>query len=536
MPVLFGIRPTDTARVSVGAATGVTAEVFDAMHLSAFHGRVLNLGDIGAGDKASLQRVRQREWALFHTSRACPDCLAESGGVWQLWWRLGAAAVCPVHRLMLLTACPGCGMELRQGSVKREVVLSRRQRVDPTRCGNRVTGRLCLYPLVGLPRIAVGHELCAAQIAYLDAAGGRPPPVAGHRVGAVEWGEAFKVVCGLARFAGRNVELPSAVPVPAAAVEAFVADARQHELTPMGSAGGYRSMPRTAALAAALLAFTGDILAADSPDGLREALRPLGRAILVPHPLTRRERPRSWPMPAFLHQALLSVFPVPEASRTRVPADVPAAAGGVGRPMGGGLEFRHVPQVVAIDDYQELIAAWLRTRSALAGRRFAALALARVCGASSWESAGAELQWHDGRAQSVAEQVSRFVVDPRRFWRAIAVLAARLWQRGPIDYDSRRQVLSTLGTVDAAVWAPVFVQHGLELTSTGCRASAVWLWAALTCGEVRDAPGFAHPDWSAVSGKGRLQACRRLSNRLPTALAAELLAFGQAILDSHTVR
>jgi hypothetical protein len=333
-------------------------------------------------------------------------------------------------------------------------VLSRRQRIDPTRCGNRVAGRLCLYPLVTLPRIAVGHELCAAQIAFLDAAGGRPPPVAGHPVGAVEWGEAFKVVCGLARFAGRNVELPSAVPVPAAAVEAFVADARQHELTPMGRAGGYRSMPRTAALAAALLAFTGDILAADSAVGLREALRPVGRAILVPHPLTRRERPRSWPMPAFLRQALLSDFAVPKASRRWVAADVPAAARGVDQPV-GGLEFRHVPQVVAIDDYQELIAAWLRTRSALAGRRFAALALARVCGASSWENAGAALQWHDGRAQSVADQVSGFVVDPRRFWRAVSALAERLWQRGPIDYDSRRQVLSTLNSIDAAVWIPV---------------------------------------------------------------------------------
>jgi hypothetical protein len=79
----------------------VSERIFDAMHLSAYDGTVLDLSGL-ASDKASVQRVRQREWALFNASRACPDCLAESGGIWKLWWRLAGAAVCPAHRRVLM--------------------------------------------------------------------------------------------------------------------------------------------------------------------------------------------------------------------------------------------------------------------------------------------------------------------------------------------------------------------------------------------------------------------------------------------------
>ena len=84
LSLLFGITATDEQRAAVRAATGVGAEVFDGMHLSAYDGTVLDLSDL-AEDKASVQRVWFREWALFTTSRACPACLAEFGGVWMLW-------------------------------------------------------------------------------------------------------------------------------------------------------------------------------------------------------------------------------------------------------------------------------------------------------------------------------------------------------------------------------------------------------------------------------------------------------------------
>lgn len=57
-----------------------------------------------------------------------------------------------------------------------------------------------------------------------------------------------------------------------------------------------------------------------------------------------------------------------------------------------------------------------------------------------------------------------------------------------------------------------------------------------TRGERTQAPALADPGWSAVSVKSRLRSCRQLSERLPAALGVRLLAFGNALLDSHGVR
>ena len=42
-------------------------------------------------------------------SRFCPQCLQQTGGRWQLWWRLRWAFACPRHRRLLADTCPECG-------------------------------------------------------------------------------------------------------------------------------------------------------------------------------------------------------------------------------------------------------------------------------------------------------------------------------------------------------------------------------------------------------------------------------------------
>lgn len=77
-----------------------------------------------------------REWALFRASPACPRCLADSGGVWPVWWRLGVAAACPRHLVLLVDRCPGCGLRLRRGSRSRGAGVLRGVVADPLVCGN----------------------------------------------------------------------------------------------------------------------------------------------------------------------------------------------------------------------------------------------------------------------------------------------------------------------------------------------------------------------------------------------------------------
>ena len=49
-------------------------------------------------------------------SRFCPACLAETGGRWQLWWRLRWAFACPIHRCLLADTCPCCDRWQRIGA------------------------------------------------------------------------------------------------------------------------------------------------------------------------------------------------------------------------------------------------------------------------------------------------------------------------------------------------------------------------------------------------------------------------------------
>ena len=48
-------------------------------------------------------------------SRFCPTCLAETGGRWQLWWRLRWAFACPIHQCLLADTCPCCDRWQRIG-------------------------------------------------------------------------------------------------------------------------------------------------------------------------------------------------------------------------------------------------------------------------------------------------------------------------------------------------------------------------------------------------------------------------------------
>jgi len=86
---------------------------------------------------------------------------------------------------------------------------------------------------------------------------------------------AFRIVCGLVRFVGQSIELPAVVPT--AAAQALVEDARHRGGVSSRRLPGYRTKPRSALLATALLAFAGRVLAAGSDDELAEAMRPSAR-------------------------------------------------------------------------------------------------------------------------------------------------------------------------------------------------------------------------------------------------------------------
>lgn len=120
----------------------------------------------GATDEETLDLLLPR-------SRFCPHCLADSGGRWQLWWRLRWAFVCPTHRCLLLDVCPKCLKAPRSHALNRQLVPTPGQCLNPAldaggggrnprRCHEDLTAAVT----VKLPR---DHTVLDAQRTILSA-------------------------------------------------------------------------------------------------------------------------------------------------------------------------------------------------------------------------------------------------------------------------------------------------------------------------------------------------------------------------------
>ena len=98
-------------------------------------------------------------------SRFCPQCLKESGGRWQLWWRQRWAFACTLHHCLLADRCARCGR------CPRGRCLPRGQIPEPGTCAGLTdtthTGgrRRCGAPLSTASTLHLGedHRALAAQ-------------------------------------------------------------------------------------------------------------------------------------------------------------------------------------------------------------------------------------------------------------------------------------------------------------------------------------------------------------------------------------
>ncbi len=93
---------------TIAAATRLAAEALDTMTLAHYAGRALTI------DHETRTLKRTFPWGGARGSRYCPTCLKETGGRWQLAWRLGWTFACTDHHCLLADACPHCGAVQRR--------------------------------------------------------------------------------------------------------------------------------------------------------------------------------------------------------------------------------------------------------------------------------------------------------------------------------------------------------------------------------------------------------------------------------------
>lgn len=279
----YGVVIDDATCEAVEAASGLTKAEIRMAHLVAYDGTALHLGGLGFEDVAAFETAARREWADFYGTRACPRCLAESGGVWRLWWKLSWAAACPIHGCLLIDACPDCGARLRRGHRGHPAELSLVRDRDPV-CCDTTWGRrsVCRARIDEAPAIPVEPGFARAQAQLVMEAEGIASMEGSSRTGGASWFASLKAVVVLIRLA-----VPAwSPPLPEWAAEAVLADADQvRDGTRAVAADG---PPRTPATTAGLLMAASALLEAMDRDGHAEVLTPLVDAASI----WRRRTPR----------------------------------------------------------------------------------------------------------------------------------------------------------------------------------------------------------------------------------------------------
>ncbi|WP_186403765.1 TniQ family protein [[Actinomadura] parvosata] len=273
----YGVLTTPEMCGAVEAATGVSSEVVRGMHLEVFDGSVLDLAGVRVGDKGSVRRAEGREWVQFFGSRVCPTCLAASGGVWPAWWKLGWAAVCPVHRTLLVDLCPRCRVAVRRGPAGQPARLSRSRMPAPLQCGALLSGTVCDQSIPQISTSSVSGKLADQQHLVLEAATHhRPALIAGQVVSAGQWFAVLKATAMLVRLG-----VPEVLPLLEAPLDgqgALAAEAGGQRWNRAGPVGRFGMAPRTALVAAGLLAAALEVAAAESESELETRLMPLAAA------------------------------------------------------------------------------------------------------------------------------------------------------------------------------------------------------------------------------------------------------------------
>lgn len=481
---------------------------------------------------SSLAPVVRREWALFTSSRACPKCLAERP-VWPLWWRLGVAAVCPVHRVLLVDKCRRCGARVGGGHNGHPRGLITRQTVaDLARCCNRRPAQrqrkagLCEQRLQALPAAPMPAALADLQQRVLAVADGAEAQVAGVAVEPAEFFAALRFTTAVIRLVASADDLSSCAALSEAEglAEAFLADLWVRERARQGGAGTCSgASPASAAHAASVLALSATVLFARDRKAAGQVLADWTRRAAS----QRRDPGKSDPLRPLSPPACLDAL----VRAARSPSSRVAGALALRPAPRMPITARHVPHLVDAGDYTDLIASHLPGTSPVSGRRLAAVALVRLGGAASWQRAAADLNMNPQRAARVTNTLVQRISDPQVFWADIERLGARLEERGWVDYAARREMLAALTAVPHAVLYPVCRPLEHDVTLQRRRHAAAWVWQHFTGGDVREAPAYADELWPQTSTESVREGWRRFDAWIPASVTACLTSFGHSLLQ-----
>ncbi|MDU0314112.1 TniQ family protein [Phycicoccus sp. M110.8] len=564
----FGVLLPHSSAEVAAAVAGLSPAEIQQMHLSAYDGAALDLSGLDVTDERTLGVVARREWMLPFSTRACPACLS-TAPVWPLWWRLQHAGCCPIHRLRLVDQCPACGIPFTRGYPlrARARALSDARIHDPYRCGNHTPDGPCAQVLADVPAEPVTHGqtvfqelvLSLAEPATRGAASGariracdeegEAVLLGGAALTRAQWFDTLRDLSAVALcLAGTDPRARPRADPSSGPLAQFV---EQWSGEPgLSLPTGYRSGPPTARACLALFDLVSAAMTASTRDSFAQAAGPLVRAF-VDESVRRRHDPlRALPVRGLVARLTLDlrrpnfgrvVAPVVAtrhvdfsgsgrssavavAARFPTGAPVPAHAED-GRVTRWSVPAAWIPTLVPNQQYNEYIVEHLPGTATTTGRRFAALSVARLAGASTWADAGRALDLDRAASAHVADVVVRRVVAPDRYWRAVAAVLAELGHQG-VDYRARARDLAHLHSIDPSTCEQLTPSRPtFDFTPARRRHAAAWVWAEHTGGPWTESPAALAPWPVSIDRASRVEGYRRFVDKAPRDLLGALIAW-----------
>jgi len=456
--------------------TGLSLEQIEGALFRKYEGVTYRL----SGDEGELQRVALSEWMFIRGSQFCPRCLAESGGVWQIEWKLPWSFICPKHKIFLYDRCPECGKRPRSR-------LGRGGRLaTPMRCNNtKRPSEACGCVLGKLPSIPASQRFVLAQrVINLKLQRGMERREFSE---ALSFFGELRSICQLIW----NVYELSDFDVNAGAMhdalKSFVQERRRQRKS---GAPNYGVICHSMAVFLRAAAIEKGLLLmgfGSQTDALHELnlISARTRAIHAGAAHRLRKAPR-W-LAEFIRR---SGVPCMDLFQKMILDSKDFLA--IKRVA---YKACHIPQLFPIDDYAPF-RRFLCGVPEHMGRRFCSMFALRLLG-MNWEEVMRVLNLPSGAgcwAQGLLMRLdSQGVAD--LFFRELVAWAKRFGAcESKVDYQFRRNSLRSFRTISMATWRRVCKESGVSVRRRSPYAAA-WLWADCTGGDWRLSPAFegVHP-------------------------------------------
>lgn len=190
----YGFNLPRTRRRTFLQATNLTDEQIDGTLIeTAFHGVLFDDRPSDTRRRRASHRTLQRRWVRSNGSFACPACLVDNGGIWDIAWKTGYQFGCPRHLIHLVDKCPSCNkipMELGGRTTRTVPALDL--------CDNSLGPDRCECPISDWPTEPLTPDQQVVALAVDEMLNGGSGSVAGSSVDAPTWFRAVRWIATMA--------------------------------------------------------------------------------------------------------------------------------------------------------------------------------------------------------------------------------------------------------------------------------------------------------------------------------------------------